>query len=108
GLTNKATAEWTDVSVGGLMALGVVILALFLLWERRAAEPIVPLHLFRLRSFTVSVAAVFLAAIGFFATVVFLPRWFQSVAGSSATESGYMILPLLAGLIFSAIGAGQI
>jgi EmrB/QacA subfamily drug resistance transporter len=108
GLTNKATAEWTDVSVGGLMALGIVILALFLLWERRAAEPIVPLHLFRLRSFTVSVAAVFLAAIGFFATVVFLPRWFQSVAGSSATESGYMILPLLAGLIFSAIGAGQI
>jgi MFS family permease len=50
----------------------------------------------------------FLAAMGFFAAVVFLPRWFQVVAGSSATESGYAILPLLAGLIVSATGAGQV
>ena len=50
----------------------------------------------------------FLAAFGFFTAVVFLPRWFQTVAGASATESGYNILPLLAGLIFSAIASGQI
>ena len=67
-----------------------------------------PLDLFRNRSFTVSVAAVFLAAFGFFATVVFLPRWFQVVAGSSATVSGYQMLPLLGGLIFSAVASGQI
>ncbi len=67
-----------------------------------------PLELFRNRSFTVSVAAVFLAATGFFATVVFLPRWFQVVAGSSATVSGYQMLPLLGGLIFSAVASGQI
>ncbi|MFN8622395.1 MAG: MFS transporter [Chloroflexota bacterium] len=108
GLTNKQSAAWTDASVGGLLLLGVVILGLFLLWERRASEPVVPIHLFRLRAFTISVIAVFLAAIGFFATVVFLPRWFQSVGGSSATESGYQILPLLAGLIVSAIVSGQI
>jgi MFS family permease len=52
--------------------------------------------------------AMFLAAMGFFAAVVFLPRWFQVVAGASATESGYQILPLLGGLIVSAISAGQI
>ena len=45
---------------------------------------------------------------GFFATVIFLPRWFQVVAGSSATVSGYQMLPLLGGLIFSAIASGQI
>ena len=67
-----------------------------------------PLELFRIRSFTISVAAVFLAAFGFFATVVFLPRWFQVVAGASATESGYQILPLLGGLIISAVVSGQI
>ena len=40
---------------------------------------------------------VFLAAFGFFGSIIFLPRWFQVVAGSSATESGYQTLPLLAG-----------
>src|SRR4029079_15250900 len=93
---------------GGLIALGAVILALFVWVESRADEPIVPLELFRIRSFSISVAAVFLAAFGFFATVVFLPRWFPVVAGASATESGYQILPLLGGLIISAVAAGQI
>jgi MFS family permease len=50
----------------------------------------------------------FLAAFGFFTAVIFLPRWFQTVAGASATESGYNLLPLLAGLIVSAIASGQI
>ena len=57
-----------------------------------------PLKLFRIPAFTGSVTAMFLAAMGFFAAVVFLPRWFQVVNGSSALESGYQILPLLAGL----------
>jgi EmrB/QacA subfamily drug resistance transporter len=108
GLTNKQTAAWGDPVVGGLIGVGAVILIAFLVVESRTAEPIVPLELFRNRSFTVSVAAVFLASFGFFATVVFLPRWFQVVAGSSATVSGYQMLPLLGGLIFSAVAAGQI
>ena len=101
-------ADWSDPTVGGLIAVGALILAMFVLVESRADEPIVPLELFRIRSFTISVAAVFLAAFGFFATVVFLPRWFQVVAGASATESGYQILPLLGGLIISAVVSGQI
>ena len=108
GLTNKGTADWTDPAVGGLILLGALILLLFVWAETRAPEPIVPLDQFRLRSFTISVVAVFLAAFGFFATVVFLPRWFQVVAGASATESGYQILPLLGGLIISAVASGQI
>ncbi len=108
GLTNKSSAEWTDPTVGGLIALGAAILAAFLWVESRAAEPIVPLALFRNRAFTVSVASVFLAAFGFFAAVVFLPRWFQVVGGSSATISGYQMLPLLGGVILSAVASGQI
>jgi MFS family permease len=51
---------------------------------------------------------VFLAAFGFFAAVVFLPRWFQVVGGASATISGYQMLPLLGGVIFSAVASGQV
>jgi len=108
GLTNKQTGQWTDPAVGGLIAVGLAFGALFVWIESRAPEPIVPLSLFRIRTFTISVAAMFLAAFGFFTAVIFLPRWFQTVAGASATESGYNILPLLAGLIFSAIASGQI
>jgi EmrB/QacA subfamily drug resistance transporter len=109
GLTNKSpTHDWTDPIVGGLILLGFVFGAIFVWIESRVPEPIVPLSLFRVRAFTVSVAAMFLAAFGFFGAVIFLPRWFQTVAGASATESGLNILPLLAGLIFSAIASGQI
>ena len=73
-----------------------------------APDPIIPLHLFRNRTFTISVTAMFLATFGFFSAVVFLPRWFQVVAGSSATEAGYQLLPLLGALIVSATLSGQI
>jgi EmrB/QacA subfamily drug resistance transporter len=108
GLTNKQTGEWADPAVGGLILAGLAIGVVFLWIESRAEDPIVPLGLFRIRNFSVSVAAMFLAAFGFFGAIIFLPRWFQTVGGASATESGYSILPLLFGLIFSAIASGQI
>ncbi len=108
GLTNKQTGNWSDPAVGGLILLGLAFGVVFVWIESRAAEPIVPLGLFRIRSFTISVTGMFMAAFGFFGAVIFLPRWFQSVAGASATESGYNLLPLLAALIFSAIASGQI
>ena len=67
GLTNFQTMDWTDPWVGGLIALGIVIGVVFIWVESRAAEPIVPLDLFRIRSYTVSMIAVFLASFGFFA-----------------------------------------
>ena len=108
GFTNKQFGDWADLEVGGLILVGLALLAAFVWAESRAHEPIVPLRLFRLRTFTASVTAMFLAATGFFAAIVFLPRWFQIVNGSSPTESGYQILPLLGGLIVSAIATGQI
>jgi EmrB/QacA subfamily drug resistance transporter len=108
GFTNKQFGEWTDPDVGGLILVGLAFLAVFLFVESRARDPIVPLHMFRIPAFRVSVAAMFLAAVGFFAAVVFLPRWFQVVDGSSATQSGYQILPLVGGLIVAAISSGQI
>jgi EmrB/QacA subfamily drug resistance transporter len=108
GLTNKQSKDWTDPWVGGLIILGIVILAVFLWWETRAKDPIVRLSLFRNRNFSIAVSAMFLAAFGFFGAIVFLPRWFQVVAGSSATESGYNLLPLIFALIIGATVSGQV
>jgi len=108
GLTNKLGHEWTDPVVGGLILFGFGMLAVFVWVESRAVEPLVPLGLFRNRTFAVSMTAVFLAAFGFFGSIIWLPRWFQVVAGSSATESGYQALPLLAGLIVSSVVSGQL
>ncbi len=108
GLSNKQTGQWADPAVGGLMLLGLAIGVVFVWIESRVAEPIVRLDLFRNSSFTISVASMFLAAFGFFGAIIFLPRWFQVVAGASATESGYNLLPILAALIISATASGQI
>jgi len=108
GLTNKQSGNWGDPAVGGLIILGLAIAAIFVWVESRSAEPIVPLGLFRNRSFALSVIAMFAASMAFFAPVVFLPRWFQVVEGASATQSGYQVLALLGGLIISAMASGQI
>ena len=108
GLTNAQQHDWTDPLVGGLILLGLALGGLFLLIETRAAEPIVPLQLFRNRTYAISIVATFLASFGFFGAVLFLPLWYQVVNGSTATESGYQLLPLLGGLIISSIASGQI
>jgi EmrB/QacA subfamily drug resistance transporter len=108
GVTNKQTLDWTDPWVGGLILLGLALAAVFVWVERRAAEPIVALDLFGNRTFTLSVVATFLASFGFFGAIIFLPRWYQVVNGSSPTEAGYQLLPLLGGLIISSIASGQL
>ncbi len=108
GLTNKQFGGWTDPTVGGFMAVGLVGIVLFILAETRAKEPIVPLHLFRNRTYTSSMVATFFASFAFFGSVIFLPRWFQFVHGFSPTWSGLAVLPLMVGLIFSSIVSGLI
>ena len=107
-LTVAENGDWSNPWVWGEIALGVVLLAVFIWAERRAAEPIIPLHLFRSRTFSASMVAVFLATFGFAAATIFLPLFYQVVEGASATESGYKLLPFLVGLILSSILSGQI
>ena len=106
GLTNKQSGDWTEPAVGGLLLVAAVLGAAFVFIETRAKEPIIPIGMFRNRTYSASILATFLVSFGFFGAIVFLPRWFQFVNGSSATESGYQILPLLAGLIGSSIVSG--
>jgi EmrB/QacA subfamily drug resistance transporter len=106
GLTNAQTGEWTDPQVGGLILLGLLLGGVFVWVESRAAEPILPLSLFRNRTVTASIVATFFITFGFFGAIIFIPRWFQFVAGSSATESGYQMLPLMVGVMGSSILSG--
>ncbi|GAC1656289.1 MAG: hypothetical protein NVS9B15_17390 [Acidobacteriaceae bacterium] len=113
GLTNRGLTDshgtlygWTDLSVGGLILGGIALILVFLWVETWAKQPIIPLGLFKNRAFWTTNLAVFLVAFGMFATVIFLPRYYQAVKGISATESGYMIWPLLVGLIGSSIATG--
>ena len=116
GLTNKAQLnsstgqlyEWGDLSVGGLIVLGIVLLAVFVVIESRAKEAILPLDLFRNRDYAVSMASVFLFGVAMFTAVIFMPRFYQTVRGISATKSGYYIWPILVGLMGGSIGAGQL
>ena len=108
GLSNKRTLEWTDPWVAGLIVLGLVIAAVFIWWESRAADPIIQLDLFRNRTVSISVLSMFLAAFGFFGAIVFLPQFFQVVRGMGATDSGLNLLPLVFALIAGATISGQV
>ncbi|MEK6719083.1 MAG: MDR family MFS transporter [Chloroflexota bacterium] len=106
GLTNKQTGDWADPAVGGLIAAGLLLSVVFVAIESRAVEPIVPLDLWRNRTYAASLLSTFFVSFGFFGAIIFLPRWFQVVLGTSATESGYQVFPLLIGLIGSSIVSG--
>jgi EmrB/QacA subfamily drug resistance transporter len=108
GLTNSQTDDWGTFQVGGLTAIGLALGAVFLAIETRAKEPIVPLDLWRNRTYAASIASTFFISFGFFGAAIFLPQWFQFVQGISPTESGLQSLALLAGIIIGSIGAGQI
>jgi MFS family permease len=108
GLTNKQTADWATPQVGGLLLIAAVLIPVFLFIESRVQQPIVPLDLWRDRTYAGSLVATFFAAFGFFSATIFLPRFYQVVKGDSATISGYELFPLLVGVIISSIVSGQI
>src|SRR3954453_9860428 len=116
GLTEKGQTDstthqlyaWTSFPVGGLIAISLVGMALFVWAESRAKEPIVPLTLFRNRTYAASMIATFFAAFAFFGAIIFLPRWFQIVQGFTPTNSGLALLPLVIGLIGSSIASGLV
>ncbi|MFI5258352.1 MAG: MDR family MFS transporter [Candidatus Limnocylindrales bacterium] len=106
-LTIAETGSWTDPAVLGWFATGLLFLLAFIFAETRAEEPMIPLSLFRNRTFAVSAGATFLAVFGFSTLIIFLPLWFQIVQNASTTASGYDLFPFLIGLIVSSIAAGQ-
>ena len=102
------TYPWWSAPMVALLALSVVLSVAFVVVELFAREPLVPLGLFRNRVFAVASAVGFIVGIALFGSVTYLPLYLQVVKGSGPTESGLQMLPLMAGVLFSSIGSGQL
>src|ERR671924_2217213 len=98
---------WGSATILGLGVVGTALLATFVWWETRAAEPILPLGLFRSSVFSVSNAMGFTIGMAMFGAIVFIPLYLQLVYGASPTSSGLRLLPLMAGLLVAAIASGR-
>jgi EmrB/QacA subfamily drug resistance transporter len=99
---------WDSVPIIGLGIAGVALLACFVVVERGASEPILPFRLFRIQVFNVVGGIGFVIGFAMFGAIIFLPVFLQLVDGTSATNSGLSILPLMAGLLVASISSGQI
>jgi EmrB/QacA subfamily drug resistance transporter len=102
------TYAWNSGPIVAMGVIGVVLLFLFPFVERRAAEPILPLELFRNRIFDTTSAVGFIVGLALFGAVTFLPFYFQVVKGVSATRSGLLLTPMMVGLLITSILSGNL
>jgi hypothetical protein len=100
--------EWSSPQIVGLLALAAVMTGLFLFAEQRAPEPIIALRLFRDRTFTVSVISMFLVGAGMVGAIMYIPLFLQGVVGTSATESGTAMTPMMIALVGASTLGGQV
>ncbi|MBB6170839.1 EmrB/QacA subfamily drug resistance transporter [Nocardiopsis mwathae] len=101
------TYAWTSPVIIGLAVGAVASAVLFVAAEARAAEPIIPLRLFRDRDFVLTALIGVCVGIAMFSTVSYLPTFLQMVNGVSATESGLLMIPMVVGMLVATIGTGR-
>ncbi|HEX4223178.1 MAG TPA: MDR family MFS transporter [Pseudonocardiaceae bacterium] len=99
---------WGSATIIGLFAGSILALVIFVLVELRAEEPILPMRLFRQRVFSVASLLSFIVGFAMLGGITFLPTYLQYVSGTSATASGIRTLPMVAGLLITALASGQI
>ncbi len=99
---------WASSQIIGLFAASVVFTALFIWREHHAAEPILPLTLFKNDIVRVSSLLSFVVGIAMFGALIFLPQYQQIVRGDSATKSGLMMLPFVVGMMIGSVGGGRL
>ncbi|MER7400954.1 MDR family MFS transporter [Streptomyces sp. NPDC000070] len=102
------TWGWGSAQIVGLAVLGVVLAVVFVAVERRAAEPVLPLELFRVRTFTLAAVISFVVGFAMFGAMIYLPTFLQVVQGVSPTMSGVHMLPMVLGLLLASTVSGQI
>jgi EmrB/QacA subfamily drug resistance transporter len=102
------TWGWGSPQIIGLAVLGVVLIVAFVAVERRAAEPVLPLKLFRVRTFTLAAVISFIVGFAMFGAMTYLPTFLQVVQGITPTMSGVHMLPMVFGMLISSTGSGQV
>lgn len=102
------TYAWTSPLPLGLIVAAAVALALFLVVERRAAEPVLPPRLFGQRTFLIGTVVGFIVGFALFGSVTYLPLFLQIVKGESPTKSGLQMVPMMLGMLVTSIISGQV
>ncbi|HCJ49427.1 MAG TPA: MFS transporter [Microbacterium sp.] len=100
--------DWWGVETMLMVGGAIVAAILFVVVEFRSAEPLVPLRLFRDRTFTLSVIASIATGIAMFGASVFLGQYMQMARGATPTEAGLMTIPMIAGLLLASVGVGAL
>jgi DHA2 family multidrug resistance protein-like MFS transporter len=108
GIIEIGERGWTDALSLSAFAGGLVLLAVFVAWQRRAQAPLVDLALFRSRAFTWGSLLATIGSFGLFGILFALPQFFQSIGGHDALGTGLRLLPVIGGLMVGARIAGQI
>jgi hypothetical protein len=103
-----AQFAWASPVIVSLIAASLVLGGLFLIIERRACEPVIPLRLFANRTFNVAGGVSFIIGLAMFGSIIYLPLFLQLVSGASATNSGLLMLPLMGGLLVASMVSGQV
>ena len=99
---------WASAQIIGLAVVTVAAVVGFCVTEARAAEPMLPLHVFRNGNFSLSMAMTFLTGLAMFGAMTFLPLYQQTVQGESPTVSGLALTPMMLGVTVTSIVAGQV
>ena len=99
---------WSDPRTVAALSLGVVIVIIYMLWEKRVSEPILPLSLFKNHTFSLTSVIGFIIGAGMFGAIIMLPLYLQIVQGASATEAGLKLIPLMIGILAVTITSGRI
>lgn len=99
---------WSSPQVVGLTVLAVVCVVALGVGEARVPEPVLPLRLFANRVFTTTSMVGFAVGFALFGSITYLPLYLQQVQGSSATESGLLMLPMMLGLLLTSVASGQL
>jgi EmrB/QacA subfamily drug resistance transporter len=98
---------WSSGTIIGLFIAFAVFAVAFLWQESRASEPILPLRLFKKRTFTIGNAATFILGFAMFGSIIFVPLYLQIVKGATPTRSGLLMLPMMVGIIATSIISGR-
>ena len=104
--TTWGGTTWNSVTIIGLIVITVVAVVTFVFVERKAVEPIMPPHLFKDRNFNLTTIAGLITGIAMFGALAYLPTYLQMATGANATKAGFLMIPMMAGLLVTSIVSG--
>jgi len=101
------TYAWSSAQIIGLLIMAAAFGTTFVFNERRAEDPIIPLDLFRNRTFVVAITTMFCLGAGMFGAITYIPLFVQTVIGASATDSGLVLTPMMLSFVTTSTLSGQ-